>query len=90
MALRHSILTLDSHEKPFRPCKPCIPFMFEGRWCVGLFSSHRPMLLSRLAFKSYVSVVLPCLVADITLIWPWEGELFASLGVGEWCYAIQF
>ena len=34
--------------------------------------------------------LLPGQAADITLIWPWAGEPYASLGVGEWRYAIQF
>jgi len=34
--------------------------------------------------------LLPGQAADITLIWPWDGEPYASLGVGEWRYAIQF
>ena len=34
--------------------------------------------------------LLPDQAADITLIWLWAGEPYASLGVGEWRYAIQF
>jgi len=34
--------------------------------------------------------LMPGQAADITLIWPWAGETYASLGVGEWRYAVQF
>lgn len=34
--------------------------------------------------------LLPGQAADITLTWLWQGEPYASLGIGEYRYAIQF
>ncbi|HUN08262.1 MAG TPA: hypothetical protein PLQ56_16770 [Aggregatilineales bacterium] len=34
--------------------------------------------------------LLPGQAADITLVWPWSGEPYASLEVGGWRFAMQF
>ena len=34
--------------------------------------------------------LLPGQAADMTLLWLWQGEPYASLGVGEYRYALQF
>lgn len=33
--------------------------------------------------------LLPGQAADVTLVWPWAGEPYGSLGVGEWRFAVQ-
>lgn len=34
--------------------------------------------------------LLPEQAADLTLIWPWAGEPFASVGVLGWRWAVEF
>jgi hypothetical protein len=34
--------------------------------------------------------LLPGQAADITLVLPWAGEPFGSLGIGDYRYALQF
>ncbi len=34
--------------------------------------------------------LLPGQAADVTLVWAWNGEPYASLGVGAWRFAIAF
>lgn len=34
--------------------------------------------------------LLPGQAADMTLVWPWSGERFGSMGVGAWVFAAAF
>jgi len=34
--------------------------------------------------------LLPGQAADMTLVWLWQNEPYASLGVGAWRYSLQF
>jgi hypothetical protein len=34
--------------------------------------------------------LLPGQAADMTLVWRWSAEPYASMGVGAWRFAVQF